>query len=316
MKKINIITSKDEDFINELESCQLVKTSFSLPLEDKTIHHLIADKEKKITIIDLDYMNDLTLQNFLSKADETFHFIGVGKNFSTSIKKKAMAFGISEIIKKTDAGQISDYINILKKEKKQPNGKILILDNNIFSKRILTNLSERFNFSSINVDSIEELLKKSLNVGVQLILINIGNSNFDINKLIRKAISKKELKNTPIIIFKDMQIGLFMHEFVKGLNLITDYILSPEELYSLLLDLFFRKEMIPLVAKLNQTIDIEKNLAFLNLPIKQVYFNEKNNLFNLSNFFTGDTLKNLEEETSRIQELSYKAKFVKWLRIE
>ena len=73
---------------------------------------------------------------------------------------------------------------------------------------------------------IDDLKKKD----IQFILINSGMDNLDFPSLVKKSLSRVEMRKHPVIAYKDMTKGIFVHEVATGLNRLTKVILNIQEL--------------------------------------------------------------------------------------
>ena len=121
------------------------------------------------------------------------------------------------------------------------------------------------------------------------------------------------MKRTPIVAYKDMKEGLFVHELISGLNKLTRYILSPEELFSFLIEFLFRNEILPLINQLNSFTQIEGDIDFINKPISQIFTANENELFKLPSILNNDNIASIGVLLDKLQKSMNKIAGIKWL---
>jgi len=161
------------------------------------------------------------------------------------------------------------FLPILKaidEEPKEAAGTFVILNDDDAVKNVLMNIINRFKYRALFVGTVDDLFKAMADYGVRFMLINLGTKNIDLNGLVRKFYASQAAHNIPVLAYKDMREGLFVHELVGGLNRLTRYILSLDELYSLLVDMLFRREIIPLVSSLKSCLILRQMRATMRRP--------------------------------------------------
>jgi hypothetical protein len=113
-----------------------------------------------------------------------------------------------------------------------------------------------------------------------------------------------------------MREGLFVHELVSGLNRLTKYILSLEELYGILVELLYRKELVPLVAGLRKLAACEANACFDAESLGRAFYSCEKTIFSQPSLLADATFGATAEVGQRIQSVITKVESLTWLRFE
>ncbi|HPS58653.1 MAG TPA: hypothetical protein PK514_11165 [Spirochaetota bacterium] len=178
--------------------------------------------------------------------------------------------GVCDCLCNSDAHTAASYLAALSGDAAENSGTFAILDGNRSHVRIISGIVSRFGYSIRQVESIDEFYSYiSTNVPA-MTLINLG-TDVDFNRFIRESHSSS-IKKSPVIAYKDLSEGLFVHEVLNGLGKITKLILSPEELYRMLIDMLMKKSIISGTSQLNNSVEYEKNKHYRGMTLQQVYY--------------------------------------------
>jgi len=140
--------------------------------------------------------------------------------------------------------------------------------------------------------------------------------NLIIPELIKKSFLKNEMKRSPVIIYKDMKKGMFVHEFMSGLNRISKVILSHDELYSFLLDILFRKQTAVKIGKLNEYADYSSNPVYGKGNLSQIYFQNEKEVFSFDNIFDEKGFHDAIRQISSLKKMMLMSEGLRWLRLD
>ncbi len=295
----------------------ITTSNFSLPLSEADFTHIMSSPPEYILIETKE--GAFIEESMLGKIAETFgnisRLIFITGALTESVRETMLKYGISDIIGAGDTERIINYITALHSLKDFSTGKIAIFEKQPVTSRHLGNIIRQFGFTPVFMDSFnsfEKLLKKE---NVQMVLLNLEFDRVTIKNLIKKTINDMEIRMVPVISYKDMARGIFVHEIVSGLNRLTKVILSHEELYSYLLDLLFRKKIIPVTDILNKSADYESSAYYSKKTLSQIfYMNEKDMLYS-KNILAEENYEGMLHAVSLLRQSLILAEGLKWMRV-
>jgi response regulator RpfG family c-di-GMP phosphodiesterase len=190
----------------------------------------------------------------------------------------------------------------------------LVLDDDRVQFSIIYRLITRFGYDVKRITTIDEIFDSLDENPLDFILVNLGTKKFDINELVRRGFSNMDLKRVPLVAYKDMDEGLFVHEMISGLNRLTRFIISPQELYSFLVDILFRKELLPLMKVMNQAVSFDLNEQFCEESISQIYFSQSCSLFELFDILTEENIETMLHLVALFKKTIVKVDGFRWLK--
>jgi hypothetical protein len=238
------------------------------------------------------------------------------RDISAGLKGLLLDCGISDVLEKYNADTFASIMKIIEDTPPGDNGAFLLLDDESAAREAETVIITRFNYRAVRVGSVEELFGAAVGPGVRFILVNLGAKSLDLRGLVRKFHASTAARNIPVIAYKDMSEGLFVHELVGGLNRLTRYILSREELLSLLVDMLFRRELIPLVASLRKLSDFDASACYDAETLAQAFFQCEKNIFSQANLLDHETFTSMARVAEGVRSALLKVESLKWLKIE
>ncbi len=234
-------------------------------------------------------------------------------DMTPEIRKVLLQMGIADVFL---AGRETALIRHLKSCHKNPatvKGRLLIHDDNEAHLTILNTLLRRFHYEPVLCRNQEELFDRASDSMIQFTLINLSNQGFDVNSLVRKSYADSRFRSIPLLVYKNQDDGLFIHELISGLNRLTKVILNTEELYTLLIHLFFRKEFYPWTDKVHSFLNITGLRDFLQHTPSQIFHTMGAGLFQLDNLFEEGPYRDIEEMVEKMREILIKAESLRWL---
>jgi hypothetical protein len=100
------------------------------------------------------------------------------------------------------------------------------------------------------------------------------------------------------------------------LNRLTKFIFSIEELYSFILEMLFRKEVLSEVAQLNRTVYFENFVHCAEETLGQAYHLMDNEVCDSRDFIDDDLLHAIDWGISSLTRSLLKLEGLKWLRVD
>jgi len=316
MKKILLLTSNNNFYLNAFQ-----KKNYSFLAGDYFFSEDDFIKAEKnnfdFYIIETDHNNFQQFREFIKKNVFQSEILVLASEINEALSKFLKEQGISDVLSPGDISKISFYLNLKKMEIDQTEGdkdKFIIWDETKNNIKILKSLISRFDYQPLFVNSAEELFSNLNLKDLQFIFINLGTEGLDINDFLKKTYLYPDIKKIPTIVYKDMEVGLFVNEIVSGLNKLTKVILSSEELYSFLVDILYRQELISLIHKIKKGCFYEENSFLVDRKLGQSYFNKGEDLFFLNNIFSSEKTKEILGLNNKIRKLIYKTESLRWLK--
>ncbi len=230
----------------------------------------------------------------------------------SGIRERCLALGIADILTGDALAGIAEYYAACN-PRSPAKGGILIVDDDPARVRILTSIITRFGYAVKAVDSMDAMFEQAALPGFHLNLMNIGTRKFSVEAFVKRAYSSAQIKKIPIIAYKCLKDGLFVHEITAGLNRYTKVILSPDELYGLLVNLLFRSEIAPAMKSLNKAVKTEELMPLASLSPGQIYFTLGTGLCSDPYILTGDTIGTIRTMAEKLRESFIRIEGIRWL---
>jgi hypothetical protein len=316
MKKVLLVTSKNFTYRAPLDGSGCAVTEFRLPFDSTALAEI-----QRLPLHD--YVIAEATAESVEKSPDLYRLLpkkGKVVCFADVITDKMRSFildcGISDMLMKFEAESFLSFLSMIGEKPAGEAGTFIILDDESAPVEIVRSIVSRFNYGTILIKTADELFSAAINSGVRFILVNLGMRSLDLNGLVRKYRSSTAVRGIPVLAYKDMREGIFVHELVGGLNRLTRYILSLDELYWLLSDMLFRRELISLVAQLRKQCDFEANSGFDAETLDKVFYTCEKRLFDRTDLLDSDTLSSMALTLQAISRAILKVESLKWLRIE
>lgn len=316
MKRIDLITSKNSLYRDALTGLGYSLAEYIFPVSPAVIGELQRGEPGEFTVAEADAPG-------IQAHAELYRMIGLrerviccAKSLSPENKNFLLTCGIADVIGDHDDEKLVSVMKSFAGSSELTSGTFIILEHGTANRKVLKSIIGRFNYRVIFVNSADELFEQSFDGGVQFVLINLGSAGLDLNGLVRKSYSRELAKSVPVLAYKDMREGLFVHELVGGLNRLTKYILSLEELYGLLVEVLYRKEIIPLVASLRKLADIDANACYDSASLARAFFACEKTIFSQASLLTDEIFGSMSEIVRRFHAATLKVESLKWLKFE
>lgn len=254
------------------------------------------------------------LDEFISRLNKnSVRIIALTAKINDLLRNFFLKHGIAEVLDSNMPDVVTDYIEITKANINKKYGKILILDDSYQRINILNTIISRFNYNPVVVNNADKFFEETNGINIQFAFVNLGTTDFDITYFLRNALSLEIKKKIPLIPYKDMMQGLFIHEMISGLNKIAKIILSDEEVYSFLIDVLFRKELSPGLNLLNETLDFNNLTKFVNEPLSRIYNLMGIDIFKMNKIITKEKINIINGRIDSLNSLIIKTSGLKWL---
>ncbi len=318
MKKIFLSTGSNTILENLLTERGFAPTTLSYPLvsDDVDIMENRGNKgESRYLIAEWSEKIPESFQETLASLHSDIYPLFICKNPTEKTKSFLFNSGISDLFTSPDPDRIASFIENISGNNRPKRKKIAVVNDNPSVKIFLRRLLDRFDVEPLFLPGIDPLFEVLDDARLQMILINLGTENLDLGKLIRSSYIDRQIKKIPVITFKDMNVGLFVHELRSGLNRITKVILSAEELYGFLLDILYRKRVIPVVNALNGFVDLEKNICYNSSSLMQIYNLSGEEIFETENILSENRISGIYNKLEELKRIMILSESLKWLKV-
>ncbi len=306
MQTVRIISNR-----TSLTKKYIIESGFTAHEESlSAISNRSVQEKYSFTVIETENPSDIP-PALLTNADR---ILIVCDKTSSNDKKFLISKGVSHVLLTKDHSLSGEYLRLILHKEKEENGRIMILDNINSYRRIIESIFTRFGYGTMAVESHEQIFENLNKADLQFILINLACPNLDVNGLVREAYKNPEIKKIPVIIYKDISEGLFVHEVIAGLNRLTKFILTPEELFSFFAELLSRKALTPLITRLNQDSEYKEYAQCSDMPLKQMYFCYEKMIFSRESLLETESLENLFDASEKLRDITLKGLGISWLK--
>ena len=316
MKRICLITSKNSLYRNTLAARGYAVSEYGFPPAPALAAEILGLDAGDIIFVEA---NDVSIGAY----GDLYRAIGSRERVyccAEDLTKENRCFllecGFSDLLAGHDDEKLAAVLRTAGAVSDLNTGTIVALEHGTAVRKVLRSIIGRFCYRVVFVSSAEELFEKTVDGSVQFVLVNIGAAGLDLNGLVRKSYSRELARSAPVLAYKDMRQGLFVHELVSGLNRLTKYILGLEELYGILVELLYRKELVPLVAALRKLAACEANACFDTESLGRAFFSCEKTIFTQASLLADATFDATAEIGQRIQGVIMKVESLKWLRFE
>ncbi len=316
MKRIDLITSKNFLYREALAGQGYALTEYGFPVSPEVIGEIRDAKPGEFTIAEADAPGILAHAELYRMIGMRERVICCAKGLTPENKNFLLTCGIADVIEDHDDEKLVSVMKSFGGCTELKSGTFIILEHGTANRKVMKSIIGRFNYRVVFVSSVDELFEQTLDGGVQFVLINLGSAGLDLNGLVRKSYSRELAKSVPVLAYKDMREGLFVHELVGGLNRLTKYILSLEELYGLLVEVLYRKEIIPLMASLRKLADCETNACYNEESLGRAFFACEKTIFSQASLLTDQIFGAMSEFERRLHAAIMKVESLKWLKFE
>jgi len=317
MNIVNLITTKNNLLKQPLLDEGFTVNEFNSQIMNNKFHEKIKKGKNNYSLIEIFDFNELNSEKFLENIKwfyEHSKLIILYETMAQDQKKILLKFGISDCITHFAPERIASYIKSLNYKPEANPGKFIILDDNKAHKNIIHSIIKRFGYETAFITTLEELFEVISDSDNIMILINIGTTDLDLNELIRRSFSNSDIKKNPVIAYKDMDQGLFIHEVINGLNKLTKVVFSPEELYSMLINMFFKKEMISHANPFIISLLYEKNRSCFGKTLQQIYYENSLNAFHEESLLEREKIDSMATSLDMVRKTLIRAEGIIWLK--
>ncbi|OHD71254.1 MAG: hypothetical protein A2W19_10765 [Spirochaetes bacterium RBG_16_49_21] len=316
MKQLILATTKNFLYREELVRNGYSVTEYNLPVPESGMEEIESLESSRICIAEVSeeiVNSNSRLFDVLRKKGKILCLSG---QISNTVKKFLLDHGISDLLQNPSADRLMPYVRIMSEKTLGRSGSMVILDDSDAAKEVLKNIITRFDYQPVFIASVEELFCSALNSGVRFVLVNLSARSLDLNGLVKKFYACQHSTTIPVLVYKDMREGLFVHELVSGLNRVTRFILSLDELFSFLVDVLFKKEMIPLLASLKKSSDFDHCSSYADETVSRIFFMNEKSIFNQANILTEKNFNEMMRLIRAMETTLLKVFGLRWLKIE
>jgi len=231
-------------------------------------------------------------------------------------KKNLISQGMTEILIHKTVEEIVNYIRMTSEKPKGSYGNIALLDSDTIQNTIISQVVSVFHFNVIRAATIDELIDLVHRENVEMVLMNIGSKNLNIQEFIRKTYTDTVFKGTPFIPYKANLDDVFIHEILSGLHRLSKVVLSAEELYSFLVSTLFRKVFLTPLYRLKTVTAATGTPQFARESLRQLYHSIGYDLFTMDHICGEEHCK---QYRGYVRELEYAMNVIdgfQWLLLE
>ena len=317
MNIVNLITSKNEMLRQPLHNEGFVVNEFSPSTENRNLEEKIIKGKTNYTLLEISGFENSSsglLAERIKLLYDKSKLICFSENMTLGLRKFLLKTGISDCITDFSPDRIASYIKNLNIKPETRPGTFVILDDNDLQKNMFNSIIKRFGYKTLFVSTTDELFEIAAEPDNIMILLNIGTAGLDLNGLVRRSYINSDIKKNPVVAYKCMDQGLFVHEIINGLNRLTKVILSPEEIYCMLTDMLFKKEITSFTNSYISSLKYEKIHTYAGKTIQQIYYENHGDPCGQESLFDKDRIDSMIDSSEMIRRTLIRAEGIIWLR--
>ena len=316
MVRINL-ASRENEKIKCLLDCPEYTVMEFTPCAGAELLRASAADEDTITLLELDTcgsgISGMEPGTLASLAASTC-LVCCAPELTVQARSRLISAGISDCLCGVGPNTAAAYVRALSEGAAEDRGTFAVLDRDSTHLRIIRGIISRFGYRMRQTESIDDFYSYITMETPVMTLINLG-AEVDFNSFIRRSHSSP-IKKSPVIAYKDMGEGLFVHEVLNGLGRITKLILSPEELYRMLADMLLKKSIITGTHKLNHSLEFEKYGHYHDMTLQQVYYEIHPDPCGQKPFTAHNKSEKIMQELDCIRKLMVLGEGIKWLALK
>ena len=315
MTAIYLATGDNARYMNALEASGLRATALPAPVEDYAPFIEAGAAGPALLLLELSRENRRFLETpspLLARPD--FRIICLAPAPGEAERRGLLELGISDLLEPGDPGTAARYLAAISScGNAAPRGKVLANEPPGPFARVLGSIAGRFGFSLDCADGPDGLLGALTHGPVELILVNIGARGFDITEFMKKAYANPDIKKYPLLAYKDMAEGLFVHEITSGLSRLTKSILSRDELLNLLITLFYKYETGPLVSGARALLGADSPAGVDTSSLRRLFYSTGPELCDMTSILSGERFARSLEAGAELHHAIQKTAGFLWL---
>jgi len=315
MKKLNLITFNNSYYTEDLIKAGFLLSSINpadIYSNSKSIR-ISADAD--FTIVELPKTDELNAEKILLKIPAGCRTLVLSRKIMPENKKFLLKNSVSYVIPPDNINHMITFLQCFDNSENNT-GKIVIMEKDPVTKTILSSIITSFGYTPVFVGSVDEIFSSLKLASLQFILLNLEIKGLDVNGLVRRSYNRKDIKEIPLIAYKDISKGLYVHKVISGLNRLTKVILDTEELYSFLFDILSRKEIMPLVDHIKSSLKFEEKSSFSKQPLRQIYHSYEKDIFSMTEIFDKSNIETVLTSLDSLKKSLIKTDALKWLKTE
>lgn len=228
------------------------------------------------------------------------------------IKTFALAEGVADLLEYSSIEMLGDILLALERVP-SGNGTVLLMDDAGAGSRLIADVAGRFGYWCKIVSTEEDFFTCLDDSRVVLVLLNLGLKGFDLTRFVRRCALSGRVKSVPCIPFKDASEGLYVHEFISGLNRFARVIMSPEEVLDFIVSFLFRAELSRLLNSLADKADFPEKTFFCAEQVQRIYHSMGMGIFSMENIFSGNRWDGMFTAADGLRNLFLQTRGLVWM---
>ncbi len=315
---VNLITFRNKQFIPGFQKEGFEVAEYSPLTETSQLCNSLKKMNANYSLLELTD-NDKTDRSRLAEIIKLLYretkLVCLCEKITPFISDLLFQNGVADCLEHFNTGRIISYIKFLQTKPSQKFGTFLILDDDDANRNMLSGIIKRFGYKVEFVRDADSLFSGLRDSQLHMILLNLGTEGIDLNGIVRRAYGDSDIKKFPVAAYKSLNKGLFVHEILNGLNRLTKVIYSPQELFCMLVDLLFKKEIMTLSMEFNSYLNIEKFKNYASTPLSQIYYSIQGEAFSNECIFATNHIESMINNTEQITTSLVKIDGIRWLRL-
>lgn len=314
MSKVTLLTY-DRSQAEGLEKAGHTVLPVILPLSEEKIKALSAMRSDVLLVQCLEE-EGLGLSGYLDRLPDSSRTLFFGPPLSLRNCSLLMERGYPEYLDYMDVRRIHAYLKMTVSSGQSENRPVIVFDSDARSRSIISGICRVLDYGTCFPESQDDFVEMINRRETQIALFNLENSELDLRRMVMETFRGNRVCHLPMVAYRRMEEGLFIHDLTGGLNRLTKVILTPEELYGFLIDFLFRARYYPLVNRLIKNSRMDETFTGEMENLSTYYFTNEEQVFHLSHLANPESVEILLRTTRQIREMLIRVESLRWLRPE
>jgi hypothetical protein len=145
------------------------------------------------------------------------------------------------------------------------------------------------------------------------IIHNLTMEDCELLPFVKKGSASKIFKTMPYIAFTHGTQGVTLKEINSGISRLTGYILSEEEVWSVVVFNLFRKGLYENADSFSRTIRLQENSEWAKDPVRKLFFSREAKFFTAPGAAEANHLQSANKAIASLSVMNSRMKYLSWL---
>ncbi len=310
-----LISQTDNGLRPHLENSGFRVIEYIYPMSGVDLENLYRTSGWDYCISELSGRDSPIMDTIISRMKKKGRVLILSDSLDDDRSSKFFNLGITDVFQKNERDELIGFMHA-ERQDRESNGTIVVYDDSPVISGMVYSVISRFSYVPVVAGNREDFFRALNSPEVQFILINLDTADLEVGRIIQCSRDVPNLRRNPVILYTGSSSGPGISDLMSGLNRLSSFILTPEELLSFLVDLLYKMEIMPLVEETARLVRFESNECCVRDPLRLVYFTKMESIFDCENLLGCSDYRALKGVVRKISEVMDRVHGIRWLRKE